>query len=196
VLLNIRPRQRRPFNRLRRRFLGVNLEIKVRHVAPGFALRVTGGDVGVGVNLVDGYVDDFMLGTEIKGSDPFCFYRVPALRANKDATLQPFPAEAVVPCASSATHLLRPANKGVRPLYSPPSVVPFSPTSPESRASACSTEGLPCEPIKTPLSSHSLRRQLFHALLQPPTFYARPRSARSRSRATSQLSPGNACFST
>jgi hypothetical protein len=59
------------------------------------------------------------------------FYRGPALRANKDATLQPFPAEAVVPCASSAT-----------------------------------------------------------------TFYARPRSARSRSRATSQLSPGRACFST
>ena len=57
MLLDISPRQRRPFNRLRRRFLGVNLEIKVRHVAPGFALRVAGGDVGVGVDLGDGDVN-------------------------------------------------------------------------------------------------------------------------------------------
>ena len=35
-----------------------------------------------------------------------------------------------------------------------------------------------------------LRRLLFHALLQSFHFYAWPRSARSRSRATSQLSPG------
>ena len=41
--------------------LGVDLEIKVGDVAPGFALRVAGGDVGVGVDLGDGYVDDSTL---------------------------------------------------------------------------------------------------------------------------------------
>jgi hypothetical protein len=29
----------------------------VRHVAPGLALRVAGGDVGVGVDLLRGHVD-------------------------------------------------------------------------------------------------------------------------------------------
>jgi hypothetical protein len=58
VFLNISPRQRRPFNHLRHCFLGIYLEIKMRYITPGFALGVTGGDVGVGVDLVDGYVDN------------------------------------------------------------------------------------------------------------------------------------------
>jgi hypothetical protein len=82
-----------------------------------------------------------------------------------------------------------------RPLFFFLSLSFSSPTHPESRASACSTECLPGEPIRTTLSSHPLRRLLFHALLQPLTFYARPRSARSRSRATSGETKGSDPFS-
>ena len=57
MLLNISPCQRRFFNRRRHGFLGVDLEIKVRNVAPSFALGVAGGDVGVGVDLIDGDVN-------------------------------------------------------------------------------------------------------------------------------------------
>jgi hypothetical protein len=52
VLLNISPCQRRFFNHHRHGFLGVDLEIKVRHIAPGFALGVAGGDVGVGAGAL------------------------------------------------------------------------------------------------------------------------------------------------